>query len=126
MSSNPSQVELGVWYFCPKSCLNQKYLPQPYYDSMNIPSILKYLILTSNKLEENISMLNKEISNSDQEELFVKRKTLKEELDIYYLLYQEKATGRCSNQGKDQILKVNNQPYFCDTKNADLDSVITS
>ena len=40
------------------------------------------------KLEEKISMLDKEISKSGQEHLVAERKTLKEELDV---LYQEKA-----------------------------------
>ena len=42
------------------------------------------------KLEEKISMLDKEISKSGQEDLVAERKTLKEELDV---LYQEKAIG---------------------------------
>ena len=45
-------------------------------------------------------MLDKEISNSDPEELFVKGNTRKEELDIYCMLYQEKATVDAQSRAK--------------------------
>ena len=41
-------------------------------------------------MEEKISMIDKEISKSGQEDLVAERKTLKEELGV---LYQEKAIG---------------------------------